>query len=37
MTEKEVKTIEDKEEIARIVEEKIMGKRLVFPPSIKCH
>jgi|SRR3989344_2181328 len=30
MTEREVKTIEGKEEIARIIEEKIRGKRLVF-------
>jgi len=30
MTEKEVKTIEDKEEIAKIIEEKIKGRKLVF-------
>ena len=30
MTEKEVKTIEDKQEINKIIEEKIKGKRLIF-------
>jgi len=30
MTEKEVRTIEDKEEIAKIIEEKIKGRKLVF-------
>lgn len=30
MAEKEVKTIEDKEEIKKIIEEKIKGKKLVF-------
>jgi hypothetical protein len=30
MAEKEVKTIEDKEEIKKIIEERIKGKKLIF-------